>query len=502
MGQESTDSPMENKAPSWLAKLAGEFLKLASQLKGKNAVPNEVVLTFSDDAAYARFLADAESAGLRIKNKLPALRAVEVEFDSLDALQAYAAAHPDMGASMAANLYVDYPVPPESADRVSATNAPLSGSALPYIGLGGNANVGLGQGLTIAILDSSVANIAALNGRLKTMVLANPPTVNLDHGTAVAVLAAGEGYGVLPLATILSIGVVGTDDRSDAFTLANGVMAAADNGARIINISLGSDQGSEVLRAAIKYAMDKGAVVVASAGNDGYTNSTYPARFEGVIAATATDAYGQITSFSNASKNYGFAAPGLQDASYNAAGELISFSGTSASAPLVAGSIGAVMSRMNVTAQQALEMLKTYADEGGAPGIDSDFGYGLINLDRVFNSTTPNRVDAAVASHYYNATAEGQSVMEYVIENRGNTPMYNWQLRTTTDGSVQDWALPVVPANEETVVRVPLSQARIQTGTEIEFQSRLTAPSGTIDAVLKNNGRASAVLPKAPTTSP
>jgi hypothetical protein len=478
---------------NWLAQVASMMFDLALRMKAKGALPNEAVLQFKDDAAYQRFLADAEKSGLRILNKIPRLNAVRVGFDELDALQEYLAKHPNADATTSPNYAAYYPTPPELADRVSAMDSPIGGSALPYLGLRENGD--LGAGIIVAVLDSSIANIPALQGRLASISLTKNPITDLNHGTAVAALAAGETYGVLPKASILSVGVVSADGYSDSFTLADGVIAAADNGAKIINISLGSSEASDVLLKAIQYAQSQGAVIVASAGNDGYTNSSYPARWEGVIAATATDAAKQVTSFSNASQNFGFAAPGLETATYDAAGQLITFSGTSASAPLVAGSIGAVMSHYpGTTAAQAVEMLKTYADEGGALGPDPDFGYGSINLDRVWNSGVSGRTDAAVASHYYNAKDVQGASVEFVVENRGNTTLYNWQLETNADGQRQTWALPAIEPNKETSVRVPVNSGILQAGGQIEMESRLTPPQGIQDVNQKNNSRASTIV--------
>jgi subtilisin family serine protease len=171
------------------------------------------------------------------------------------------------------------------------------------------------------------------------------------------------------------------------------------------------------------------------------------------------------------------------------------FSGTSAAAPFVAGSIASVMSaNPGMTAQQAVNLLQTYSNDAGAPGPDADYGYGIINVARVMNRNTPNLTDAAVASHYFNANDTNGPTMNYVVQNQGTTTMMNWQLTTSTGGTNQNWTLPMLQPNQETTVTVRLNSADLAAGEQ--FQSHLTAPQGVTDVNRNNNGRASAVQTK------
>lgn len=473
----------------WLMSVAEEFMRYHHEMKGRGAIPNEAVLEFKDRAAYQKFLAKAEANGLKVKGKMDGLMAVRVGFEDEAALRKFMAENPDNGASLGANYTVSAPPIPTAADRANSSDVPFGGSGLDFIGASNNAN--WGTGVKIAILDSAVSAENVFGQRLLTQQLATQATTDLSHGTAVASIAAGT-IGVAPGSSILSIGVVSADGLSDTFTLANGIMSAVDQGAKVLNISLGSYGDSSVLEKAVAYAYEKGAVVVASAGNDGYTDSTYPARYEHVVAVGAVDAYGQVVSFSNASQNYGLTAPGLEVLAAATGGQQELFSGTSAAAPFVAGAIASVMSQNpGMSAQDATALLQTYANDAGAPGVDADFGYGIIDLNRVENRSVPNLTDAAVASHYFNAKANGGPTMDYVVQNQGTSALMNWQLQTNSGGTMETWNIPILQPNQVTVISVPTSGLDLTAGQQ--FQSRLLPPTGVVDIDRANNARASVV---------
>ncbi|MGY8688851.1 MAG: S8 family serine peptidase, partial [Verrucomicrobiales bacterium] len=126
------------------------------------------------------------------------------------------------------------------------------------------------------------------------------------HGTAVASVAAGThaaAPGVAPAAQVLSFRVADSDGNSDSFTLAQGILAAAEAGADVINISLGSTGDSGVVEEAVNKAMAAGSTIVAAAGNNGADSLSYPAAYEGVISVGSVDAAGQHLDFSNTAES-------------------------------------------------------------------------------------------------------------------------------------------------------------------------------------------------------
>lgn len=169
------------------------------------------------------------------------------------------------------------------------------------------------------------------------------------HGCSVAGIIAGNidnGIGIsgfAPNSSILPIRVLGSNGSGSMADVAKGIVYAADNGADIINLSLGSMIGSQVEKDAIDYAVGKGVLVIASAGNSGGALPGYPARYDNVVAVGAIDSNGQRSSFSN--KGGDIWAPGrdvltiYKDNTYKA------LNGTSFSAPYVSAMAAVLMGR-------------------------------------------------------------------------------------------------------------------------------------------------------------
>jgi serine protease len=136
------------------------------------------------------------------------------------------------------------------------------------------------------------------------------------HGTHVAGTIAqstnnGVGVaGVAPGATIMPLKVLGANGSGSVAGIADAIRYAADNDAKVINMSLGGRFRSKVLEKAVKYAHDKGVVVVCAAGNDGQGRVSYPAAYPGAVAVAATQFDEATTFYSNRGKEIDIAAPG------------------------------------------------------------------------------------------------------------------------------------------------------------------------------------------------
>lgn len=165
------------------------------------------------------------------------------------------------------------------------------------------------------------------------------------HGTHVAGIAAANTNNSLGVAGVgynthlMSAKVL--DSRGSGYYswVANGIVWAADNGAKVISLSLGGSSSSTVLKDAVNYAWSKGAVVVAAAGNSGSTAPSYPGYYSNVISVAATDSNDQKASFSSYGNWVTVAAPGVSIlSSYN--GGYAYLSGTSMATPFVSGLAG------------------------------------------------------------------------------------------------------------------------------------------------------------------
>ena len=218
---------------------------------------------------------------------------------------------------------------------------------------------------------------------------------DFGHGTHVAGIAAAatnNGVGIAGIAGGARLMPVKALDRygngwySD---IAAGIVYAADNGARLINLSLGGSPDSQTLRAAVDYARSRGALVIAATGNSGGV-VFYPAAYDPVLAVAATDANDDRAYFSNYGPPVDLAAPGADIfstwchadpiAGTCAGSYYFSKSGTSMAAPHVTGVAALVWSRWpNLTATEVISKLLDTADDVGDVGPDPYTGWGRLN---------------------------------------------------------------------------------------------------------------------------
>jgi serine protease len=192
---------------------------------------------------------------------------------------------------------------------------------LRQIGLPDAWKLGTGKGIVVAVIDTGVTKVADL---AKTRFVpgynfvANNANADDDHGhgTHVAGTIAqstnnGLGVaGVAPDVAIMPLKVLTARGSGSVAGIAQAIRWAADHGANVINMSLGGPMAIGAMGSAIKYAHDKGVVVVAAAGNDGKGRVSFPARFPGVIAVASTQFDESTTFYSNWGPEIDIAAPG------------------------------------------------------------------------------------------------------------------------------------------------------------------------------------------------
>lgn len=180
----------------------------------------------------------------------------------------------------------------------------------------------------------------------------NPSGSGTTHGTMVAGVLGANGNNGVGLAgvnwhsSILPIQALNDDSYGDSYTVGEAVYYAADQGADVISISLGSSGDDPYLRLAIQYAMSKGAIVVAASGNDGCNCISWPANYPEVIAVGAIDSSGGLASFSSYGAQLDLLAPGagITSSTWTAANPTSAYAaniaGTSFSTPFTAGMLG------------------------------------------------------------------------------------------------------------------------------------------------------------------
>ena len=243
----------------------------------------------------------------------------------------------------------------------------------------------------IAVVDSGVQ---AAHPDLKGKVVAQRDFVNGDavaednssgHGTHVSGVAAATTRnsrgvaGGCPDCKLLGAKVLDAYGNAYSSDIAQGIIWSADNGAKVINLSLGGPGAVQIENDAVDYAISRGAVVVGAAGNNAQIGNEpdYPAAHPPVVAVAATDRYDKRAAFSNHGGYVDAAAPGVGIYS-TVPGGYGSLSGTSQATPHVAALAG-MLAAQGRTGTEITSRITATAKDLGPVGRDPYYGAGRIN---------------------------------------------------------------------------------------------------------------------------
>jgi len=211
------------------------------------------------------------------------------------------------------------------------------------------------------------------------------------HGTMVSSLIAGQGrisggvIGVAPgvelLAVSVGLGVAGADTDAQ---VAQAIIWSVDNGASVINLSLSrnSERWPASWDEAFLYAFESDVVIVAASGNrEAQSYATAPATIPGVLSVTAVDRAGNVNSSAGAGGiGVAVAAPGIDMLGSFPGGEIETWDGSSAAAPIVTGLVALMRQADPVaSANDIIQRVISTAVDLGDPGFDGIYGYGLID---------------------------------------------------------------------------------------------------------------------------
>lgn len=434
----------------------------AFQLDGIKYREGEIIVKFKNDVKPFRTI------------KLP--QNIEVR----EALQAYLQ-----------RLDVEYAEPDYIASAFFVPNDPYLNFQWHldnYTGSGINAklawDISTGTNVVVAVVDTGVAYEDYFDGLksyykapdlASTCFVAGYDFINNDshpnddnsHGTHVSGTIAqstNNGIGVAGVAhgaCLMPVKVLDSNGSGAYSAVASGIRFAADNGAKVINLSLGGSASSQTLLDAIQYAYSKGVTIVAAAGNDGTSTISYPAAYNDyVIAVGATRYDTQKAPYSNYGAGLDVMAPG-GDTSVDQNGDgyvdgvlqntfnpntknrkdfgYWFFQGTSMATPHVAGVAALVISKGSaVTPVDVRKAIETTARDLGVQGWDSTYGWGLVDAKAAlqYSPVPPDLAPSiSITNPLNNARVLGSVVITAQASDDNSTPFVEFYLDQTLIGT-------------------------------------------------------------------
>ncbi|MBX3223133.1 MAG: peptidase S8 [Labilithrix sp.] len=372
-----------------------------------DVIPGEIVVDVKDDLSESEIRALADEFHITLRDNSPGVKddgnveIADVPADRVAELVARLAADPRVEAAEPAGIarILWTPNDPKYGEQWHMKRAGAE-SAWEYA---------CGQGVTVSVVDTGIACYDA-DGFMKGTDLAGTSCVagynfvgkneiaadDQGHGTHVAGTIAqttNNGVGVAGLAhcaKLMPVKVLSARGWGTMADVAEGIRWSADHGAQVVNLSLGAPMKSKVVENAVNYALKKGVVVVAAAGNSGRSVG-WPAAYPGVIAVSATDKNDSIAWFSSRGPQVAIGAPGVGvtqqticEAGKNKCEQWGVFNGTSMASPHVAGAAALLVGQGITNPDSVRSILQATA----TPKEDQNlFGAGILEAGKAATRT-------------------------------------------------------------------------------------------------------------------
>jgi serine protease len=326
-----------------------------------------------------------------------------------------------------------------------------------------------GAGVVVAVIDTGVKQ--NLEDLANTQFVAGWDFVNNDadptddegHGSHVAGTIAqstNNGVGVAGVAynaRIMPIKVLNRRGSGTFDDIAEGVYFAADNGADVINMSLGGASSLTILEDAVNYAWSNGVVVVCAAGNESTSAPSYPAAYTNSISVSATAGNDDLASYSNYGNTIDICAPGGDSGDHNNDGydDMILqntfsrnsegyyfFAGTSMASPHVAG-VAALVKAANpsLTNAQIRDILESTAEDLGANGWDIYFGEGMVDAVAAIQAAggaPPPANESPVAGFTFTTADLTATFTDTSYDPDGSLTSWNWNFGDGASSTASD----------------------------------------------------------------
>lgn len=253
---------------------------------------------------------------------------------------------------------------------------------------------------------------------------------SLRHGSMVAGIAAATANnavgtaGIDSSAKILPLQAIDDDGYGDSLTVGNAIIYAANQGADVINMSLGTADPDTYILAAVEYAYSKGSVVVAAAGNDGCNCMIYPAQYDITLSVGALNESGNRASFSSYGPMLDIMAPGVNITSSAFAADFPTNtygvgSGTSYATPIISGLVSKIKEQLPTASPTQLIALvteRTVQNSTGTAYKTTEKGYGDVSF--------PNAINRAVTPKTFSQLTSFASITNGGLFSSTSFPVY------------------------------------------------------------------------------
>jgi len=270
----------------------------------------------------------------------------------------------------------------------------------------------------------------------------NNPMDENGHGTFIAGILAAETNngigvaGIAPKIKILNLRAFDPSGYGEEDDVAAAILYAVKMGVKVINMSFGDTQFSYVLRDVIRYAYNKGVVLVASSGNDGSDEPHYPSGYSEVICVGNSTVDDYVAPSSNYGSTLDLVAPGTDILTTARGGGYATVSGTSASAPFVSAAAGLILSLGKFTNEEVKQILKSTTDDIEDPGWDLRSGAGRLNLYRALSILAPSIIKFISPKQDYATNLDSISISATIL----SAYFQNFSLFVGTGLNPTSWA--------------------------------------------------------------
>ena len=436
-------------------RLINDFAYMDEFFVGDSFFENALLKELNDILLHARTPLDVDDSvdnlqtgGFEVVDRIDKLASIRIRIHDPVKFAKFIEDHDDE-LGLYKNVTLRRPTYPDS--RMLEVEEPFMGSSMDWLGVRSDRK-DAGSGVKVAILDTGVDashdSLSGINITEISLLDESYAHENLGHGTGIASVIAGQKgdfMGIAPSSEILSVRVLNESGEGDSFTVAKGIVAAVDQGADIINLSLGGMNSSIVMNNAIEYAKSNNVLMVSAVGNEGARGVSFPARHKDVVAVASVDAKSRVSTFSNYGEEVDIAAPGVGVITAWDENEFVQFSGTSIAAAFVTGALASELSYSTSDDKEStLNALYANADEAEKPGLDIWAGRGVLNIGRLERKNTAGIVDGAVIGYYFdpeNITNTGTTPFQVTVQNQGTSWIQSMNLKVRYKGLTKDFRL-------------------------------------------------------------